>query len=416
MGEFFHDEDIEARLRAMSPAGAHFYVLHEVVAPGRTGARFPPSGLFRFLAPFQPPLGVPTGTYLVEFFHANRLPIHARPASIRLTAGSAPSAAPQPQPAQQSVAQGALPHPPAAAQQALPPHPSYHGEGLYKGEPPRPPLARAVVEHPTYIEAEVDYRVVELSHRTRAADERAARDSVYTGEIGEMSQLNRMARESAQQAMSQVQAVSERMLANSLVVLENANKSVAMIGDLLDRSRDVTSKLNVPPAPPDTAGTLKAAGSLLLPVALKILDLVGNGRSGGSATPEKRPLPSRSHLRMRGRLASRTGAGASAKPDQTGSSRRAARPRDGHEDPAQTSGRAREAEVCSQDSELEDMVARIAQEFGEDPAAGRALVRALTNEESAPTEDVDAPVVPIADVPPAGPLGRAGASAQRTSR
>lgn len=413
MGEFFHDEDIEARLRAMSPAGAHFYVLHEVVAPGRTGARFPPSGLFRFLAPFQPPLGVPAGTYLVEFFHANRLPIHARPASIRLTAAGATSAASQPQPVPQSGAQGALPHPSAIAQPALPPPASYPGEGLYKGEPPRPPLARAVVEHPTYIEAEVDYRVVELSHRTRAADERAARDSVYTGEIGELSQLNRMARESAQQAMSQVQAVSERMLANSLVVLENANKSVAMIGDLLDRSRDVTSKLNVPPAPPDTAGTLKAAGSLLLPVALKILDLVGTGRSGGSSASEKRPLPSRSHLRMRGRLGPRAvGAGASVKSEQTAGSPQAAHSREGRETPAQTSNAVREAEAQSPDSDLEDMVARIAQEFGEDPAAGRALVRALTNTESAPTEDVDAPVVPITDVPPA----RTGSSTPRAGR
>lgn len=415
MGDFYHDDDIEPRLRAMSPAGAHFYVLHEILPPGRTGARFPPSGLFRFLTPFQPPLGVPAGTYLVEFFHANRLPIHSRPGSIRLTAGTPTPAASQPHTTSQSIPQGALPAQQAVAQPALPPHSGYPAEGLYRGEPPRPPLTRAVVEHPAYVEAEVDYRVVELSHRTRSADERAARDSVYTGEIGELSQLNRMARESAQQAISQVQAVSERMMANSLVVLENANKSVALIGDLLDRSRDVTSKLNLPAAPPDTAGTLKAAGSLLLPVALKILDLVGNGRSAGSAAPTgRRPLSSRTQLRMRGRLIPRTpGTEAAAQSAPAVGSPQGNQPGAGRSAPTvapETDERSPEG------SELEDMVARIAQEFGEDPAAGRALVRALTNTEDAPTEDVEAPVVPIQDAPSAVPMGRTGASNPRAPR
>lgn len=415
MGDFYHDDDIEPRLRAMSPAGAHFYVLHEVVSQGRTGARFPPSGLFRFLTPFQPPLGVPAGTYVVEFFHANRLPIHTRPASIRLTAGTPTPAAPQPQSTSQSVPQGALPAQQAVAQPTLPPHSGYPAEGLYRGEPPRPPLSRAVVEHPAYVEAEVDYRVVELSHRTRSADERAARDSVYTGEIGELSQLNRMARESAQQAISQVQAVSERMMANSLVVLENANKSVALVGDLLDRSRDVTSKLNLPASPPDTAGTLKAAGSLLLPVALKILDLVGSGRSGSNpTTPNRRPLSSRTQLRMRGRLISRRPGSEAAVPSPPAAGSPPVRP---HGDSRSAPGTAPDADVQSPEgTELEDMVARIAQEFGEDPAAGRALVRALTNTEDAPTEDVEAPVVPIQDAPSAATQVRAGASKPRTTR
>lgn len=247
---------IQEQIRLGQPHNARFYALLKVGPNGTV--RYPAAGAL-MIAPFQPPTGIPSGTYLIHYFvesNSERLPDPPAPKTPPCFTITWPTD----QPPQIPMASG-----PELTLAAM--GKNFREMALLNNDPAMRTAA-------------IDYIKQEAAIKLQIETQRFLRDGRQTAELGEMQNYTMVVRQEYQEIMEFAALVQKRALEQQAALAENMttfmNKSLGMWTEMLE-------KHSRPAQPVDYNPTLIE----LIKTARDIPIALIQARSGTLQTPQK---------------------------------------------------------------------------------------------------------------------------------
>jgi len=250
---------VEQLVKQHMPTGAVGYFFQQITADNRV-LRFPETGCFKLIAPFQLPVGVPSGTYQV-FFLRSLDDIHPLPPK-----------------------DSECPFPEVAFYFA--PSPATHAAPPEDVKPRRRwSVPDEVEQSPELREARVDFRKRRMAMRLKHRELDLTKSKSVTEDLGDAFELNRAYRHELADSAKSMSSVPQRLAEDAVKMMDVFRQMNQMSLDMIAEHRKRLEELaNPAPPPPPPWITLFQQ---FLPVMLQFgATMFASTKFGAGAPPE----------------------------------------------------------------------------------------------------------------------------------